>query len=128
MIRQIGGGLIVEIDDLAQIDDGRADLLLLAELPVSRLQIDEIDTAESFVLVGHRLRIVQGCRDELLEVGILEVEGFAHVRAACAKKSCDLFLIPSPVELRFHRMGRGCDLTERQGDGEDFDEECFHRP
>jgi hypothetical protein len=32
----------------------------------------------------------------------------------------------SPVELRFHRIGRGRDLTERQGHGEDFDEDCFH--
>jgi hypothetical protein len=34
----------------------------------------------------------------------------------------------SPVELRFHRIGRGRDLTERQGHGEDFDENRFHCP
>jgi hypothetical protein len=78
------------------------------------------------VLVGHCLWIVQGCRDKVLEVDILEVQGSAHVHAACAKELCDLFLIRSPVELRFHRIGRGSDLTERQRRGEDFDENCFH--
>jgi hypothetical protein len=37
-------------------------------------------------------------------------------------------LIRSPVEPGFHRIGRGRDLTERQGHGEDFDENCFHCP
>jgi hypothetical protein len=128
VIRQIGGCLVIEIDDVAEIDDGRADVLVLAKLPVGRLQIREIDAAESLILVGYRLRIVQGCRDKVLQVGILDVQGFAHVHAACAKKLCDLFLIRSPVELRFHRIGRGRDLTERQGQGEDFDEDCFHCP
>ena len=127
VIRQISGCLVVEVDDVAEIDDGRADVLVLAKLPVGRLQIREIDAAESLVLVGHCLWIVQGCRDKVLEVGFLEVQGFAHVHAACAKELCDLFVIRSLVEPRFHRIGRGCDLTERQGDGEDFDQDCFHR-
>jgi hypothetical protein len=62
------------------------------------------------------------------EVDILHVQGFAHVHAACAKKSYDLFLIRSPLEPRLHRIGGGRDLTERQGYGEDFDKDCFHCP
>jgi hypothetical protein len=41
VIRQIGGCLVVEVDDVAEIDDGRADVLVLAKLPVGRLQMRE---------------------------------------------------------------------------------------
>jgi hypothetical protein len=30
--------------------------------------------------------------------------------------------------VRFHRIGRGRDLTERQGHGKEFYEDCFHCP
>jgi hypothetical protein len=88
VIRQIGGCLVVEVDDVAEIDDGRADVLVLAKLPVGRLQIREIDAAESLVLVGHCLWIVQGCGDKVLEVGFLEVQGFASMCMQPARRSC----------------------------------------
>jgi hypothetical protein len=88
VIRQIGGRLVVEVDDVAEIDDGHADVLVLAKLPVGRLQIREIDAAESLVLVGHCLRIVQGCGDKVLEVGFLEVQGFASMCMQPARRSC----------------------------------------
>ena len=58
MIRQIGNRLVVEIDDVAEIDDCRADVLVLAKLPVGHLQIRKIDAPESLILVRCRLRIV----------------------------------------------------------------------
>ena len=58
MIRQIGNRLVVEIDDVAEIDDCRADVLVLAKLSVGHLQIREIDAPESLILVRCRLRIV----------------------------------------------------------------------
>ena len=63
MIGQIGRRLVVEIDDLGQVDGRYGDVLVLAELPIGRLQIGEIDAAKHLVLAGHRLRIVHGRGD-----------------------------------------------------------------
>jgi hypothetical protein len=66
MIRQIRGRLVVKIDNVAEIDDCRADVLVLAKLPVGHLQIREIDAPENLILVSCRLRVVEGCRNKLL--------------------------------------------------------------
>ena len=60
MIGQIGRRLVVEIDDLAQVHGRYGDVLVLAELPVGRLQIGEIDAAKRLVLAGDRLWVVHG--------------------------------------------------------------------
>ena len=59
VIGQIGGRLVVEVDDVAEIDRQHYDLLILAELPVRHLQIGEIDPAKRHIL-AHRLRVVHG--------------------------------------------------------------------
>ncbi len=88
--------------------------------------VRKIDAAKRLVLAGHRLRIVHPRGDELIEVDILDVEGLAHVGAARAQQPCHLFLIAGAVELRLHRVGCGSDLTERERQGKDFDEQRFY--
>jgi hypothetical protein len=43
------------------------------------------------------------------------------MRAARAQKLCHLLLILGALETRFHRVGRGRDLTERQRGRKDLD-------
>ena len=127
VIGQVGGRLVVVVDDVAEIDGRHRHLLVLAKLSVGRLQIGKIDAAKRLVLAGHRLRIVHRRGDKLIEVDVLDVKGLAHMRAARAQQLCDLLLIPGAVELRLHRVGRGGDLTERKRRGKDLDEDGFHQ-
>ena len=127
VVGQVGGRLVVEIDHLAEIDGRHRHLLVLAKLPVGRLQIGKIDAAKRLVLAGDRLRIVHRGRDQIVEVDVLDVEGLAHVRAAGAQQPRDLLLIARAVELRLHRVRRGRHLTERKRHRKDLDEERFHR-
>jgi hypothetical protein len=78
-----------------------------------------------FVL-AHRLRIVHGGCDQLLEVDVLDVEGLAHMRAARAQKLRDLLLVSHAIELRLNRVRRGGYLTKCKSRSEDFDEDGFH--
>ena len=126
VIGQIGGRLVVVVDDLAEIDRRRRHLLVLAKLSVGRLQIDKINPAERLVLAGHRLRIVQGGCNQILKVDVLDVECLAHMRAARVHKLRDLLLISLTIELRLHGVRRGGHLTERKSRGKDFDENGFH--
>ncbi len=48
MVGQVGGGLVVVGDDLADIDGRRLDRLVLAELPVDEMQAAEIQSAKRF--------------------------------------------------------------------------------
>ena len=120
VIGQVGGRLVVVVDDLAEIDRRHRHLLVLAKLPVGRLQIGKIDAAKRLVLAGHRLRIVHRRGDQLIEVDVLDVEGLAHMRAARAQQLRDLVLIAGAVELRLHRVRRRRDLTERERGGKDL--------
>jgi hypothetical protein len=106
VIGEVGGHLVVEIDDVAEIDRRHRDFLVLAELPIGREQIGEIDAVERLVLTD-RLRVVHGGRDELIEVDVLDVERLAHMRAARAQNLRDLLLVLDAVELGFHRIRRG---------------------
>ena len=81
VIGQVGERLVVEIDHLGEVDRRGRHLLVLAELPIRGQQIGKIDAAERLAL-AHRLWVVHGGRDELVEVDILDVEGLAHMRAA----------------------------------------------
>jgi hypothetical protein len=125
VIGQVSGRLVVEIDNVAEVDRQHYDFLVLAEFPVSHLQVGEIDPAEHLVL-AHGLRIVQGGCDEILKVDVLDVEGFAHMRAARVQQLRGLLLISHTIELRLHRVRRGSHLTERQSRREDLDDERFH--
>ena len=127
MVREVGGRLVVEIDHLAEVDRGLGDLLVLAELPVGDVQVGKIDAAERLDLAGKRFRVVQCGGDQLVEVDVLDVEGLAHMGAAGLQQPGDLLLVAGAVELGFHRVRRGRDLTERQGGRKNLDEEGFHR-
>src|SRR5262249_14132709 len=72
VVWQVGSSLVVEIDYVAEIDGGLLDLLILAELPVSGLQIGEIDAAERFALAD-RLRVVHGGGDEVVDIDVFEI-------------------------------------------------------
>jgi hypothetical protein len=126
MVGQIGGRLVIEIDNVAEVDREHYDLLILTELPVRHLQIGKIDPVKSLVLVD-RLRIVQGGCDEILKVDVLDVEGLAHMRAARVQQLCDLLLITHAIELRLHRVRRRRYLTKCKSRRENFDEDGFHR-
>jgi hypothetical protein len=126
MIRQVGRRLVVEVDDLAEIDGGSRDRLVLAELAVGRLQVGEIDPAQRLA-PADRLRIFHGGRDQVVDIDVLELERLDHVGAAGMEELRDLRLIPDAVELRFHGIRRGHHLTERKGGGEYLEEKRFHR-
>ena len=125
VIGQVGDRLVVEIDHRAEIDGRDSDGLVLAKLPIGGLQIDKIDAAECLALADG-LRVVQRRRDEFLEVDVLDVEGLAHMGAACAQELRDLLLILRAIELGLHRLRCGRDLTERQRSGKDLSEDGFH--
>src|SRR5215470_12708005 len=125
MIGQVSGRLVVKVDDVAEVHGRHRDVLVLAELPVSRLQIDKIDPAEHLVLT-HRLWIVQGGCDQILEVDVLDVEGLAHMRAARVQQLRDLLLVSHAIELRLHRVRRGGYRTKRESRRKDFYEDGFH--
>src|SRR6266567_4132570 len=126
VIGQIGGRLVVEVDDVAEIHGRHRDFLVLAELPVGGLQIGKIDAVKNLALAGDRLRVVHGGCDQLLEVDVLDVEGLAHMRAARVQELSDLLLVSHAIELRLHRVRRGGYLTKCKSRGEDFDQGRFH--
>ena len=125
MIRQVGGRLVVEIDDVAEIDRRRCDGLVLAKLPVGCVQIGKIDAAEDLAF-AHRLRIVERGRDYFLEINVLDIEGLEHMGTACAQQQRDLRLVLSAIEPGLHCLGRGCHSTERQCGRKNLDENRFH--
>jgi hypothetical protein len=126
VIGQVGGRLVIEIDYGAEIHRQHYDHLILAEFPVRHLQIGEIDPAKRHIF-AHRLRVVHGGCDQILKVDVLDVEGFAHMRAARVQQLRDLLLISHAIELRLNRVRRGGYLTKCKSRGEDFDEDGFHR-
>ena len=125
MIGQVGGSLVVEVDDLAEVHGRHRDVLVLAELPVSRLQIGKIDSAEHLI-VADRQWIVQGGCNQILKIDLLNVEGLAHMRTARVQQLRDLFLVSHAIKARPHGVWCSRDLTERESRGEDFDEDRFH--
>ena len=98
MVRQIGGCLVIKLDDSAEVRRRYRDFFVLAELPVCRLQICKIDAVKSFVLASDCLRVVhRGC-DKILEVDVLDVECLAHVRTARTQQLCHNFLVLGTIE------------------------------
>ena len=126
VVRQVRSRLVVEFDDVAEIDGGSGHRLVLAELPIGRLQVGQIDAAQRLA-AADRLRVVHGGRDQVVDVDVLDLEHLEHVRAAGVKELRDLRLIPVAVELRLHGVGRRHHLAQREGGGEYLDENCFHR-
>ena len=126
VIGQVGGRLVVEMDNITEIDRRLFDLVVFAELPIGRMQVGEVETTERLDLVGERLRVVERERDQLIEVDVLEVEGLEHMRAACSQLLGNQGLVPGTVEAGLHRIRCSRHLTERQSRAEDFDQERFH--
>jgi hypothetical protein len=125
VVRQVRRGLVVEIDDVAEIDDWTIDRVSLAELPVRRVQIGEVDTAQHLG-PGDRLRIVHCSRDQVVDIDVVEFERLEHVGATRMQDLGDLRLIPLAVELGLHGVGGRRHLAQRERGGEQFDEERFH--
>ena len=48
LVREIGSRVVIELDDLANIDDRLVDALILAELVISGVQVGEIDAVKGF--------------------------------------------------------------------------------
>ena len=71
--------------------------------------------------VGHR------GLDQAVEIDVLDVERLAHVGAAVAQKLNDLGPVLHRIELGFDGVRPGGDLAERQGRGENLDENGFHQ-
>ncbi len=128
VIGQICERLVVEIDHVTEIDRGRIDLLVLAELAVGDLQVCEIYAMKDLALAGNSLRIFhRGC-DQLVEIDVLDIEGLAHMAAACAQELANPRLIGGAVEPGHDRVRRRGHLAERQRSREHLDQQGFHRP
>src|SRR5262249_25646909 len=105
---------------------GCLNRLVLAKLPVCRLQIGKIDATELVVLAAKRTRIVHCGVNEVIEVYILDLEGLDHVGAAGLEQFRHLLLISIATEFCLHCL-RGCrHLAKRQSRSKNFDEKPFH--
>src|SRR6516165_7245314 len=108
------------------IDGGLGDRLVLAELAVGDREIGKIDAVEDLALAGDRLRIVHGGRDQVIEIDVLDVEGFAHMGAARAQELRHSRLIRDTIKPGCNRLRRRRHLTERKRSGKHLDEDSFH--
>src|SRR5258707_9341855 len=111
----------VVIYHFTQIDDGSLNLLVLAELPVRRLQVSKIDAAELLVFTAERPWIIHSGLNEVIKIDVLDLESLDHVGAAGLQQLGDLLLIAISIELCLHRTGSYCHLAERQRRGKNFD-------
>ena len=89
-IGKVGNGLVVEVDHLADVDRRIRHRLVLAELPVGDEKIVDVDPAEDRDAAGHGLGVIHGGGDQVVDIEVLDVEGFAHVHAARAQEAHDL--------------------------------------
>ena len=127
VVGQAGDRHVVELDHLRDVDHLAVDLLVLAELPVGEEQVLELEPAERLDLLGAAARVGHRGLDQAVEVDLLDVERLAHVRAAVAQKLNDLGPVLHRIETGFDGVRPGGDLAERQGRGENLDENGFHQ-
>src|SRR6516164_9491915 len=127
-IRQFGGSAIEKLDNLAEINDGIADVLTLAiaELVVSGMQIVKIKAVKSFDVGAHRFGIIKRGRDQLIEIDGLDIERLLDVGAAGAQNLHHLVAVSHRIEVRFHRLWLGQDLTERERGRKNLNEDRVH--
>ena len=59
-VGQIGSGVVIELDHLAEVDHRTGDILVLAELMVGGVEVGEIDAVKGLDIAGDHLWIVQG--------------------------------------------------------------------
>ena len=59
VIRQVGGGLVVEIDHVGEIDRRLGHLLALAIFPIGGVEVAKVQSPERLDVAGDRLRVVE---------------------------------------------------------------------
>ena len=125
-VGQIGGGVVVERDHLADVDHRIGDGLVLAELFVGGIEVRKVQAVERLDVAADRRRIVERGRDQVVDIDRLDVERLAHMGAAVAQDLHHRVLILDRIELRLHRLRLGHDLAERQRRREELDENHIH--
>ena len=126
VLRELSERLIVELNDLANVDERILDALIFTELAVCRVQVAEVYPSELLDLAGHRLRIIHCGRDKLIEVDILDVKSLAHLRAPGPQELDDLSLILNRIELCFYGIRSGRNLAQGKRRSEDLDQDWIH--
>ncbi len=84
-IGQIGSRIVEKVDDLAEIDHGFVDALVLAELVVGGVEVGKIDAVKDCRVGADRLRVVKRGGDQIVDIDRFDVEGLAHMGAAVAQ-------------------------------------------
>ena len=84
MVGQIGGGVVEELDHLAEIDHRIADILVLAEPVIGDVQVGEIDAVKGLDAGANRLLVVECGGNEFIDVDRFDIERPAHMGAAGA--------------------------------------------
>jgi hypothetical protein len=110
VVRQVRRRLVEEVDDCTEIDDRAVDLFVLAKLPVSALQVGQLDATKHLGSLD-RLRVVHGGRDQVIDIDVLHLKHLEHVDAARMQDIGDQRRIALPVEFRPHGTWRGHDLA-----------------
>ena len=124
--REIRYRLVVESNDFADIHCRIGGRRSFTELPVRIHQIIEVDAAERLALPRYSLRVIHGDGDKLIDVDVLHIEHFEHVRTAVAQQTHDFGLISRGIELCFY-IRPGGNLAQRQSDSKDLDQNRTHR-
>ena len=84
-IRQVASRIVEKVDDLAEIDHGLVDALILAELVIGGVEVGEIDAVEDCGVGADRLGVVKRGGDQFVDIDRFDVEGLAHMGAAVAQ-------------------------------------------
>ena len=125
MVGQVLGRIVVERDHVAEVDRRPLDLLVLAELTVGNLQIGKIDSAKRLGFPDG-LRILHRGGEQVVHVDAVKVEDLEDMGAALAQELRDRGLIAIGIELGLHCVGGCRHLAQRQGRGENLDENRIH--
>src|SRR5262249_43138532 len=125
MVGQVDHRSVIKFDHLFDVDGGAGNCLVLAELPVSDMQIGNLEPPKGCRPARHGLRVVHCGRDQIVKIESLEVEGASHLPAARAQQVDDILLLRKRIE-GCPWLLPDCDLTEGQGNSEDLYENGVH--
>src|SRR5205085_10246469 len=100
--------------------------LVLADLRLGRQQVAETEALERLDAAARRLRVLHRGSDQLVEIDVLDVEGFAHMGTAVTQQLHDLVAVTRRVEFGLDRIRPGGDLAQRQRGGENLDQDGVH--
>lgn len=124
-VGQIGGRFVVERDRGAEIDGRGRHRFVLAELPVGREQVVELQPVKDFRVAGG-LRVGQRRGNEVVEIEAVNAERPAQMGAAGLQQRHHFAAVADRIEIRLHVAGPREHLAQRQRDGEQFREDRFH--